>query len=568
MNNALFQSDIKSLKLLNRGKVRDIYEVDDQHLLIVTTDRLSAFDVVLPTPVPGKGRVLTAISNFWFDRLKHVIPNQLTGIDPESVVADNEREQVAGRAIVVKKLKPLPIEAIVRGYLAGSGWKEYKAYSSVCGISLPAGLREADRLPEPLFTPSTKAEAGAHDENISYQQAEQLLGTDLAARVRDMCIALYKYAASFALGKGIIIADTKFEFGQDEQGTLYLIDEALTPDSSRFWPADQYQPGSNPPSFDKQYVRDWLEASGWNKHAPGPELPPEVAAITGEKYREALKRLTQSHIEKLLEGFRRFHSDHYEENHALFERLTKQGQSPKTIVVGCCDSRVDPAIVTNSSSGDLFIIRNVANLVPPYEISGNHHGTSAALEFGVCQLEVENIIVLGHARCGGIRALMNQAPGSDHTDGFIDGWMKIARNARNRVLARMQGESAEMQAQACELEAIKVSLDNLLTFPWILERVAQKKLALHGWYFDIERGELLRYNPDSNRFDVFSTSNRHGTSSVPEHESACAGRFPHQNHDGTTSHSTKPSQNDGKVDGYLPKGEGTNESLRDFHGND
>jgi phosphoribosylaminoimidazole-succinocarboxamide synthase len=507
MKNALFQSDIKSLKLLNRGKVRDIYEVDDQHLLIVTTDRLSAFDVVLPTPVPGKGQVLTAISNFWFDRLQHLIPNQLTGIDPASVVTDHEREQVAGRAIVVKKLKPLPIEAIVRGYLAGSGWKEYKASRSVCGIPLPAGLREADKLPEPLFTPSTKAEAGAHDENISYEKAEALLGTDLAAEVRDVCIALYNEAAAYAATKGIIIADTKFEFGVDEQGTLYLIDEALTPDSSRFWPADQYQPGSNPPSFDKQYVRDWLERCGWNKQAPGPELPPEVAAITGDKYREAFKRLTQNHIEQLLEGFRRFHSDHYEENHALFERLTKHGQSPKTIVVGCCDSRVDPAIVTNSSSGDLFIIRNVANLVPPYEISGSHHGTSAALEFGVCQLEVENIIVLGHARCGGIRALMNQSPGSDSRDGFIDGWMKIARNARNRVLARMQGESPDMQAQACELEAIKVSLDNLLTFPWILERVAQKKLALHGWYFDIERGELLRYNPDSNRFDAFSTSN-------------------------------------------------------------
>jgi phosphoribosylaminoimidazole-succinocarboxamide synthase len=300
MNSVLLESNIKSLKLLNRGKVRDIYEVDNERLLIVTTDRLSAFDVVLPSPIPGKGAVLTAISNFWFDRLKHIIPNQLTGIAPESVVAASERDQVTERATVVKRLKPLPIEAIVRGYLVGSGWKEYKTSRSVCGIPLPAGLCEADRLPEPLFTPSTKAEAGAHDENISYEKAEQLLGHQLAAQVRDVCIALYKEAASFALTKGIIIADTKFEFGQDSEGVLYLIDEVLTPDSSRFWPADQYQPGSNPPSFDKQYVRDWLEASNWNKEAPGPELPPEVAAKTGEKYREAFKRLTESHIDKLV----------------------------------------------------------------------------------------------------------------------------------------------------------------------------------------------------------------------------------------------------------------------------
>ena len=294
MTTPMYQSSIKSLPLLNRGKVRDIYAVDDQHLLIVTTDRLSAFDVVLPTPIPGKGEVLTAVSNFWFARLKDIIPNQLTGIAPESVVAESEREQVSGRAIVVKKLKPLQIEAIVRGYLVGSGWKEYKTNGKVCGIPLPADLREADKLPEPLFTPSTKAEMGAHDENISYEQAEELLGKALAAQVRDTCIALYKEAAAYAASKGIIIADTKFEFGQDGQGKLYLIDEALTPDSSRFWPADQYHPGANPPSFDKQYVRDWLEASGWNKQAPGPELPPEVAAKTGEKYREALKRLTEA----------------------------------------------------------------------------------------------------------------------------------------------------------------------------------------------------------------------------------------------------------------------------------
>ena len=290
----MYQSSIPSLPLLNRGKVRDIYAVDDQHLLIVTTDRLSAFDVVLPTPIPGKGEVLTSISDFWFSRLGRLIPNQLTDIKPESVVAKGEVDQVAGRAIVVKKLAPLPIEAIVRGYLVGSGWKEYKASSSVCGLPLPAGLREADKLPEPLFTPSTKAAAGAHDENISYEEAEGLLGKALAAQVRDACIALYKEAAAYAATKGIIIADTKFEFGQDAQGKLYLIDEALTPDSSRFWPADQYQPGSNPPSFDKQYVRDWLEESGWNKQDPGPELPPEIAAKTSEKYREALKRLTEA----------------------------------------------------------------------------------------------------------------------------------------------------------------------------------------------------------------------------------------------------------------------------------
>lgn len=294
MTTPMYQSSIPSLPLLNRGKVRDIYAVDDQHLLIVTTDRLSAFDVVLPTPIPGKGEVLTRISDFWFSRLGHLIPNQLTDIKPESVVAKGEVDQVAGRAIVVKKLAPLPIEAIVRGYLVGSGWKEYKASSSVCGLPLPAGLREADKLPEPLFTPSTKAAAGAHDENISYEEAEGLLGKALAAQVRDACIALYKEAAAYATTKGIIIADTKFEFGQDAQGKLYLIDEALTPDSSRFWPADQYQPGSNPPSFDKQYVRDWLEESGWNKQDPGPELPPEIAAKTSEKYREALKRLTEA----------------------------------------------------------------------------------------------------------------------------------------------------------------------------------------------------------------------------------------------------------------------------------
>ncbi|MFH1493663.1 MAG: phosphoribosylaminoimidazolesuccinocarboxamide synthase [Pseudomonadota bacterium] len=293
MTEALFQSDIKSLKLLNRGKVRDIYEVDGEKLLIVTTDRLSAFDVVLPTPIPGKGQVLTSVSNFWFEKLKHIIPNQLTGVAPESIVADDEKNQVTGRALVVKRLKPLPIEAIVRGYLVGSGWKEYQKNQSVCSIPLPAGLREADKLPQPLFTPSTKAEVGAHDENISFAKAEELLGEELAAKVQEVAIALYREAAEYAATKGIIIADTKFEFGLDDAGTLYIIDEALTPDSSRFWPADQYQPGANPPSFDKQYVRDWLESIGWNKKPPAPELPADVAARTGEKYREALDRLTK-----------------------------------------------------------------------------------------------------------------------------------------------------------------------------------------------------------------------------------------------------------------------------------
>ena len=293
MTKALFQSDIKSLKLLNRGKVRDIYEVDAQRLLIVTTDRLSAFDVVMQDPIPSKGEVLTAVSNFWFEKLKHILPNQLTGTPPETVVSAAEAEQVKGRALVVKKLKPLPIEAIVRGYLVGSGWKEYQRDGSVCGIPLPAGLREADKLPQPLFTPSTKADIGQHDENISFARTVELIGQPLAEQVRDAAIALYQTAADYALTKGIIIADTKFEFGQDETGKLYLIDEALTPDSSRFWPADQYQAGTNPPSFDKQYLRDYLESIKWNKTPPAPKLPPEVIAKTTEKYLEALQRITQ-----------------------------------------------------------------------------------------------------------------------------------------------------------------------------------------------------------------------------------------------------------------------------------
>ncbi|MDP1681468.1 MAG: phosphoribosylaminoimidazolesuccinocarboxamide synthase [Burkholderiales bacterium] len=292
MTQALFQSNIKSLKLLHRGKVRDIYDVDAMRLLIITTDRLSAFDVIMNEPIPRKGEVLTTVSNFWFEKLKSILPNQLTGDAPESVVAPDEAEQVRGRAIVVKKLKALPIEAIVRGYLVGSGWKDYQKTSSVCGIPLPTGLREADKLPQPLFTPSTKAALGQHDENISFEQAAELIGRPLAEQVRDAAISLYKTAADYAATKGIIIADTKFEFGLDDAGKLYLIDEALTPDSSRFWPADQYQPGSNPPSFDKQYLRDYLESIKWDKKPPAPKLPPEVIAKTTEKYLEALKRIT------------------------------------------------------------------------------------------------------------------------------------------------------------------------------------------------------------------------------------------------------------------------------------
>lgn len=295
MPETLFQSDIKSLRLRNRGKVRDIYDVDDRHLLIVATDRLSAFDVVLPDPIPGKGAVLTAMSNFWFRRIGSAIPNQATGMTLDDVLKDPaERKQVEGRAIVVKKLKPLPVEAVVRGYLAGSGWKEYKSSGKVCGIKLPAGLKEADRLPEPIFTPSTKADAGQHDENISFDKAAELLGKDMADKVKNATLSIYKDCAAYALTRGIIIADTKFEFGLDENGTLALIDEVLTPDSSRFWPADSYKPGANPPSYDKQYVRDYLESISWNKQPPAPKLPPEVIAKTAEKYREALTRLTGS----------------------------------------------------------------------------------------------------------------------------------------------------------------------------------------------------------------------------------------------------------------------------------
>jgi len=293
LNQPLLQSSIKSLPLINQGKVRDIYDLGPDSMLLIATDRLSAFDVVLPTPIENKGAVLTQIANFWFEKLGHIIPNHLTGIDPDSVVSDPaEKAQLGKRAIVVKKLKPLPIEAIVRGYLVGSGWKEYKASGTVCGIKLPAGLQEASQLPEPIFTPSSKAEMGDHDENISLEKTAQLLGKELAEKVSKVSVQLYKEAAEYALTRGIIIADTKFEFGLDSAGELYLIDEVLTPDSSRFWPADQYVVGKNPPSFDKQYVRDWLEASGWNKKAPGPELPADVAARTSEKYQEAYKKLT------------------------------------------------------------------------------------------------------------------------------------------------------------------------------------------------------------------------------------------------------------------------------------
>lgn len=292
--NALFESSLSSLKLLARGKVRDIYEIDDSRLLIVASDRLSAFDVILPDPIPGKGKVLTQISNFWFGRLGHIIPNHLVDMPLADVLPDTEeRAQVEGRAVVVKRLKPLPVEAIVRGYLIGSGWKDYQASGAVCGIELPKGLQQADALPEPIFTPSTKADVGTHDENITFAQAESLLGKAIAGQVREAALALYKEAAAYAKARGIIIADTKFEFGLDEAGKLFLIDEALTPDSSRFWPADQYRPGISPPSFDKQYVRDYLETLDWNKTAPGPHLPAEVAEFCAEKYREAVVSLTQ-----------------------------------------------------------------------------------------------------------------------------------------------------------------------------------------------------------------------------------------------------------------------------------
>jgi phosphoribosylaminoimidazole-succinocarboxamide synthase len=290
---ALLESSIRSLPLVHRGKVRDLYALGDDRLLIIQTDRLSAFDVVLPTPIPGKGQVLTALSLFWFERLRHILPNHLTGIEPESVVQPDERWQVAGRAMVVRRFQPLLIEAVVRGYVAGSAWKDYQASGAVCGITLPPGLQEAQKLAEPIFTPATKAPAGSHDENIDFATAQRTVGADCAARVRDYAIRLYSEATAHAATRGIIIADTKFEFGTDADGSLRLIDEALTPDSSRFWPADEYRVGTNPPSFDKQFVRDWLETQPWNKKPPAPALPADVAERTGEKYAEALRRLTQ-----------------------------------------------------------------------------------------------------------------------------------------------------------------------------------------------------------------------------------------------------------------------------------
>jgi len=292
MTSALFETSIKSLPFLSRGKVRDIYAVDAEHLLIVTTDRLSAFDVVLPDAIPDKGKVLNLTANFWFDRLGAVVPNHLSGRSPESVVSAEERVQVVGRAVVVRRLRPLPIEAVVRGYLIGSGWKDYQQSGAVCGIALPAGLQQADRLPEPIFTPATKAEVGDHDENISFDQMAAKIGQPLAEQVRKVSLELYRQAVDYAAGRGIIIADTKFEFGLDENDRLLLIDEALTADSSRFWPADAWRPGISPPSYDKQYVRDYLETLDWNKTPPGPRLPQEVIARTSDKYREALLRLT------------------------------------------------------------------------------------------------------------------------------------------------------------------------------------------------------------------------------------------------------------------------------------
>lgn len=291
--NSLYQSTINSLPLLGRGKVRDNYAVGDDKILIVTTDRLSAFDVVMNEPIPGKGMVLNQMTNFWFDKLGDIVPNHLTGVAPESTVAPDEVEQVRGRAVVAKRLEPIMVEAVVRGYLIGSGWKDYQATGAVCGITLPAGLRQADKLPEPIFTPAAKADLGEHDENISYDDMERRIGTELSATIRDISIKLYQAAAEYAATRGIIIADTKFEFGLDTHGVLHLMDEVLTADSSRFWPADSYQPGSSPPSFDKQFVRDYLETvTTWNKTAPPPPLPADVVEKTGAKYMEAIERLT------------------------------------------------------------------------------------------------------------------------------------------------------------------------------------------------------------------------------------------------------------------------------------
>ena len=291
--NTVFETRLKGLQRIHQGKVRDSYALDATHMLIVATDRLSAFDVVLPDPIPGKGRVLTEISNFWFEKTRHIVPNHLTDYTLDAFVHDAEElAMLEGRAVVVKRLKPLPVEAVVRGYLIGSGWKDYQHSGAVCGIALPPGLIMADRLPEPLFTPATKAAAGSHDENVSFAEVASLLGEGIASQVRKLSLALYRFAADYALERGIIIADTKFEFGLNEAGQVVLMDEVLTPDSSRFWPVDTWKPGSSPPSFDKQYVRDYLETLDWNKRAPGPRLPPEVIQRTADKYAEALRRLT------------------------------------------------------------------------------------------------------------------------------------------------------------------------------------------------------------------------------------------------------------------------------------
>jgi len=292
-HSTLFESSLKSLKFLHRGKVRDLYAVGADRLLVIQTDRLSAFDVIMPDPIPEKGRVLTEMSFFWFRKLGQVIANHLTGVTPETVVAADERWQVAGRAMVVRKLSPLKIEAVVRGYIIGSGWKDYQMTGMVCGIKLPAGLKEAQKLPEVIFTPATKAPAGQHDENISFAEAGKIVGPAMAEKVRAVSIRLYSEAAEYAKTRGIIIADTKFEFGTDDQGNLVLIDEILTPDSSRFWPAAEYRIGTSPPPFDKQIVRDWLETQPWNKKAPAPKLPADVLKKTSEKYQEVLRLLTQ-----------------------------------------------------------------------------------------------------------------------------------------------------------------------------------------------------------------------------------------------------------------------------------
>lgn len=294
----VLRSTLHSLPFVSRGKVRDNYAVGDDRLLIVTTDRLSAFDVVLAEPIPDKGRVLNRMALFWFDRLADVVPNHLTGIDPESVVQPDERDQVRGRSMVVRRLRPILVEAVVRGYLIGSGWKDYQASGAVCGIALPAGLRMADRLPEPIFTPAAKAAQGEHDENIPFEEMSRRIGAGLAQRIRDLSLELYRRAADYAASRGILVADTKFEFGLDESGTLHLMDEVLTADSSRFWPADAWRPGESPPSFDKQYVRDYLESvPGWNRKPPAPPLPPQVIEQTAERYREALRRLVGEELE-------------------------------------------------------------------------------------------------------------------------------------------------------------------------------------------------------------------------------------------------------------------------------